>query len=237
MQTIKFAEVEHYKNKPVISLCPLGPGPFDINNICLLTNDNIIIVKKGKEHSFDLKDILQIEIKHKVLLLPAVSGGILMPLFLVGTFNNMGDLWVMMSLAFGGLMLLYYGLAGSDTLSITTKVKEYDIFILHPQKELRRFVDFVNTVGLSPFGPENYFCIVMDDYQWAVTQSAGKFAVLPEGKTLYGRNNLPQMTNRLAFLIDSPFAKGMRIDYVCNKDGQLLPTLFSDVPIGFLKPL
>lgn len=219
----------------MISYCHLRPEGGN-KYICLLTNKTLIVGIKGKDTIFPLADVNRVAIKRKVLLFHSIVGGILMPFCLLGVFSGMGDLWIMMSLAFGGLMLLYYGLAGTVTFCVNTNLKEYDFFIHMAHPGLIHFSKFVNEVVLSEHGYENYFCLVLSNEEWSMAIDS-KIVVIPkEGRVLVeGPDKLALGEEEKGFILDKPLENGMNIQYVKEGEGVIVPRIFTDIPISLLR--
>jgi len=160
-----------------------------------------------------------------------------MPLCLIATFNHLGDIWVMMSCAFGGLLLLYYGLAGKDTFTVYTPLKEYDFFIDSSYPGLLHFSTFLNEIILSENGYKHYFCLLLTDQEWNRARDTGFISVPKEGRPLQGINTIVVEEGYVGFILDSPFENALNIQFVSGEDRVMTPRIFTDIPIKMLKKM
>ncbi len=141
--------MQHYSH--ILAICYIEKDDDELNK-CSLSNEHVYIKRKGKSYSFELDQVNALLFKQKRLLFPLVVGGITGSLFLIAGFNFLINIWVAMIVGMAGMLLFYYGWIGSKTITIATKLKEYDIFINEPTPQLEGFVAMVNeyfTLGKS----------------------------------------------------------------------------------------
>ena len=127
----------------IIAICYIEKDK-DEQNKCSLSNEYLYITRKGKSYSFELDQVSSLVFKQKRLLFPLIVGGIVGSLFLIAGFNFLINIWVAMIVGLAGMLVFYYGWVGSKTLTITAKIKEYDIFINGATPPLEGFVAMVN---------------------------------------------------------------------------------------------
>ena len=109
-----------------------------------LTPDALLIQLRNRQvQRFERKSIKKLEIRHRILWLPLVLGGILTPFAVVALIKTTGAFWLLFILALVGLVLFYYGSSGSDSFTVTTPVKDYDYFIDRNKPHLKAFIHFV----------------------------------------------------------------------------------------------
>ena len=162
---------------PVIARCPMETGsPSEI----FLTTQGIVIRHGGKTKAhFGRSEIQSIRIRHRILWLPLVIGGIITPLALVALIKTFAAFWLLFLTVLAGLFLMYYGYTGTDALTISTRVKDYDFFVRSVTKHLRAFVKFAN-LQLREDDPNIYISVETDT--WEQMKNSG---LVPEGQTVY----------------------------------------------------
>lgn len=141
-------------NEPIIATSFLTKES-DLKNQCFLSRDTIFIKYRGKMEDFRLEYVNSIQFKHKMLMFPLIIGGIIAPLSGLALLNDFGNPWLLLSALIGGLLFVYLGYEGSPTLTISTKVKDYDFFIYQPTPSLKAFVKYARQ--LVYFGEKGYF--------------------------------------------------------------------------------
>ncbi|MTI22168.1 hypothetical protein E1176_14145 [Fulvivirga sp. RKSG066] len=144
----------HINQEPIIAtsyIARLG----DEKNRCFLSKKSLFIKYKGRLEQFDLSDIQELNFKHKLLLLPLILGGILAPFALLALLKDLGNPWLLLSGMVLGILLIYYGYDGTPTLSIATKVKEFDFFIKKPTPNLLAFSKYARQI--FTFGEKGSF--------------------------------------------------------------------------------
>ncbi|GAA0893176.1 hypothetical protein GCM10009122_28550 [Fulvivirga kasyanovii] len=132
----------YVEGQAVLAFCYIGKNG-DEKNICYLTKDNLLIKYKNRLESFDHEAIHGISFEHKMLLFPLVLGGIITPLSIHGLLNTYINPWLLLISMVTGLFLMYYGWEGSSSMTIKTKVKDYDFFIRQVSTNLKAFAGYV----------------------------------------------------------------------------------------------
>jgi len=127
----------------------------DNNNRCFLSKNTLFVKYRGKMEHYSLESVSDIQFKHKLILFPLIAGGVIAPLCLLALLNSIGNPWLLLSGMVAGLLMIYYGYEGTPTLSINSKIKEYDFFIKKPTPNLLAFVKYVRQI--YTFGPDGYF--------------------------------------------------------------------------------
>jgi len=124
----------------VIARCPLGSGA----EVFLTTHGVVIRDERRTWGQFGRSEILGLKIRHRILWLPLVLGGIITPLALVALIKTFASFWLLFATVLVGLFLMYYGYTGTDAFSVTTRLKDHDFFISAITPHLRAFVTFAN---------------------------------------------------------------------------------------------
>lgn len=152
-------------NSSPIALCYLD-RINDEKNVCHLYGDYLLVIHKGKRHLFNRDTLLDVNVKHKKLLFPLISGGIIGTFFLISAFNFSINIWISLTFTCLGFIALYFGWYGTTTFSVTTSIKEYDFYLHQVSKPVLAFSQFIkeyiitsNTDGIYfylPFSPEEW---------------------------------------------------------------------------------
>lgn len=223
------------KKEESIAYSYLTQPPHE-RQMILVGKTELIIRLKKHDKVFPLESILGLKTGQKILLFPTVVGGIVCPFFLIGAFNGLGNIWLMMTLAFSGLLALYYGLSGSDALILQTKVKDFDFFVDTINPHLNSFCTFYNKVimrGRLDF----YFCVKLDANQWKEAQMNGVIQIPEDGLPIYTIDEIQRDSDDLFFSIVSPFQNGYKIGFEQGDDKQIVPLLFSPVKTEHLRQI
>lgn len=149
----------------------------DNRNVCVLTTNALEVSTRGIKKTYLLSNIANIAIKQKKMLFPIIAGGIVGSLFFIASFNFVINLWLSLSLSGLGFVLFYYGWQGSPTISIKTKVKEYDHFINTVSQALHLFIEFINYEIIPSSNSELCFYIKLDNEDWVRQQQSEEIEV------------------------------------------------------------
>ena len=127
----------------LIAICYLEKEN-DKNNRCLLSEDFLTIVRKGRATTLDLKDIRYLSLESRKMMLPLIAGGAFSSLSVIaiakGLFNPWGILiWLMINLS-----LFYFGWVGYHVLSIGLQGFHRDFPLRSRGKNLNAFIVFTN---------------------------------------------------------------------------------------------
>ena len=218
----------HIKDEPIVAQCYLQKGS-DEANVCYLSQQHLFVRQFNRLHSFALESVLTIEFKHKLLLFPLIIGGIISPLALIALFNGILATWLMMGAFIGGLLILYYGVEGGNTLTIVTALKEYDFFIKAPSKNLKAFISFVLKYGKRGI-PIAYFFLITKQ-EWNVARQAGHLD-LKKAKELLED---PVVKEDMVTLRLEPLSAGIEVNYIYNKKELLVPSIKGALPVKDLQ--
>ena len=200
-------------NEAVLAYCYIGKQS-DTTNMCYLTKENLLVKYNGKISSFDHESILGIGFEHKFLLLPLVIGGILAPFSIHALLNTYISAWILLTLMSLGLLLLYYGWEGTSTLTIKTKVKDYDFFIKQPTANLKAFASYVeHFISTDPLA--RFFYFFRDRDAWLNEKLKGTLLV-DRPIPLYNRRHIQlekKRENEIILAID-PTVGDVQISFV-----------------------
>lgn len=101
----------------------------DDHTVFHLGTKKLSIIKKGETVSFYLKNIQNVSLELKKMILPILLGGTIAPLTFLDILKNGNNTWWAISVAFSALLLLYYGLRGRYQLKISLDYSEHHFFI------------------------------------------------------------------------------------------------------------
>ena len=123
----------------------------DRDNMVYVSHQHILVIRKGKRHTFRLDHLRSISTSTKKLLLPVLLGGIITPFAFVSFFVNLFLPWVHLVMILGGMALFYVGMMGMQELSIVSRGGEEHNFGLNRiSKNLIAFNEFINHSFLNP---------------------------------------------------------------------------------------
>ncbi len=211
-------------NEPIIAECPLEQG--SINKVCYLSFKKLFININGRIHKFELSHVSGFSFKKKLLLLPLILGGIITPLSLIALINDLLHVWTMLVSFMAGALLVYYGLEGRNTLSITTSIKEYDFFINPPSVNLKAFVDF--TAKIKHQKGEPRFYLECDE---ELFEDRNEVIDFKNGIEL--KENAEELIGENIFVLE-PLSADAQVTYREKPDGTLAPYLIGPVRKDFL---
>jgi len=118
----------------------------DEKNRCLLTNQSLIIISKGKTHIIGLEKIRSAQFSDKIFLLPIVLGGAFGPFFFIALFNHSIHPAISLSGFLISVLAFYLGIAGKRTFRIETENDVREIFLHSISPNLKEFVSFLNDI-------------------------------------------------------------------------------------------
>ncbi len=167
------------EGSPVIARCPLGQAKNPSSEV-FLTMGGIVVRQAGdKKEVFPREQIKNLMIRHRILWLPLVIGGIITPLALVALIKTFGAFWILLLIVLAGLFLMYYGYTGTEALTVSTTVKDYDFFISNTSPHLKAFVQFAGA-QLRNNDPLVYLAVPDAELQKFITDG-----VIPEGTQIF----------------------------------------------------
>ena len=166
------------EGEPVLAFCPLTDQD-EANNRIYLTDDSVILVRKGKSQVYPKKTVRNVLLRHRMFLIPIIAGGIMAPLAITAMISQIGYPWLLLLLMLGGFFLFYHGIQGGPAVSVFTNVKDYDTFIPAITPSLRSFVSYLTWQLKS-----------RDDFLYAflspeVKKKVISDGVIPRGTQLY----------------------------------------------------
>ena len=135
----------------------------DKDNKCMLTSERLMVVYKGKFHSFDRAHLKDLYFSRRRLLLPLIAGGVSAPLSLLAIFMNLYNPWPLMFVFFLGLALFYLGLQQHPVLTVKDTVKEHDFFLEELTANLKAFLSFARQ---AVFHGESLLYLVLPLEEW-----------------------------------------------------------------------
>ena len=218
----------------------------DDRNKCLMFEQGLRVVYKGKPHYFDLESIQRIRFYKKKLMAPYIIGSIIAPLTLVAIFKGFLDPWLMISLFVAALFAVYYGWVGGYSLTVELPKHNTDFLLNKVSVNLKSFVDFFNAYARDSKGlaksKERFLYHLIAEEQWvkedresdfvpATFEKDGfihtsTFAQLKESYLGHFKNE----KNILVLVIDPVLIKSeIKYEYVKMRE-DLLPHIFGSIP-------
>ena len=101
----------------------------DKNTSFHLGTKKLSITKNNKTEYFYLKDIRNVSLELKKMILPILLGGTIAPLTFLDILKTGNNTWWAISIAFGALLSLYYGWRGRYQLKISLDYAEHHFFV------------------------------------------------------------------------------------------------------------
>lgn len=209
----------HINKEAIIATSYIGKEGNE-NNRCYLSKESLFVRYKGKLEKFDLQEISDIRFKHKLFLMPIVVGGIIAPLCLLALVKAIGNPWLVLSGLVAGLLFIYYGYEGSPTLSILTRVKEYDFFIKKTTPNLLAFTKYARQI--FKFGESGaLFYLNLSAEDLLQLQDSGKIKIADHTPLLYYDEALRSQKPLQAIDVMQSHIRFQLIP----KEGRLIPTI------------
>ena len=141
-------------SNPVASVYLKRSG--DERNKMMLTDQNLVVVYKGREFAFDRKSYKGLEVGYKKYLFPLIVGGILLPLSFLAMAGNDFNPFFLILFLLTGFYLLYAGWSGSPVLTVLHEPKAFDFSLFHISDNLKAFIAFANAYMLTDEKPEEH---------------------------------------------------------------------------------
>jgi hypothetical protein len=116
----------------------------DQKNIAMVSDEHLMLVRKGKKNLYPLSKILSVNAEVKKSLLPLFVGGIFTPFALLSYFSNIFHPMVHLVATLLGLLLFYIGWLGRSALIIrlSGNIEEL-VFLPGISNNLRAFIDYL----------------------------------------------------------------------------------------------
>ncbi len=111
---------------------------------CRLTENYLHFQAGSKTETFELQFITAINLNRRKLLLPIVGGGIIATLGILAAFRYYNDIFLVLSIAFSGLLLIYYGYSGENVIVVEMKNFSHHFPVNRTGPNLAEFITFVN---------------------------------------------------------------------------------------------
>lgn len=217
-----------FEGEPVQALCYLSQEG-DIKNRAFLTDQSVIFSRKGRIYRYERGAIKSVSLRQRIFLMPIIAGGIMTPLAIVALINDMGNLWILLIMILTGMFLLYYGIVGGPAITITTSVKEYDIFLSFISPQVRSFVRYINWQLLSQ--DDNLYMEVSQE-MWKRIQQQGE---VPSGTKVYlHKRELGQSSGSKIIAIQA-HSQEIKLQFIHDpSDEKDTITLGQAVPVTFI---
>lgn len=151
---------------PILLVCYLK-AKADPNFQLILTHDKLIVVYKGKSQVFYRRNILNIELSKKKLIVPLVIGGIGTSMAIVamsmGWYHRQLNLFTI----FFFFAVMYYGFVGKDALELFEKGHSNVYLINKVLPSIRRFIGFFNSSqAFLQYTGQNFIYHLAEPKEW-----------------------------------------------------------------------
>ena len=209
-------------------------------NKCIISDNYLGVVVRGRKTIFPLADVSTIFSTQKKMLFPLVLGGIVAPFCLLAIWNQFFDPWLMLTFFIGGLYMAYYGWMGSCTLTIKTKLKEYDFFVNRVTSNLKAFMTYVNdSLPQYAHGEEaRKFYLRLRKEDWIKATEKGKISIRGSKQKLYTfrqERSAPEPPGFITLVVDPDKVPGEMRFLREQEDEEMFPYLFEDIPLSAVK--
>lgn len=145
----------------------------DERNRCWLTEKRLVVVFRGKKHSFERNHIKNIAFEQRRAWLPLMIGGIAAPLSLLALLLNLYNPLVLIGIFLPTLLLLYLGWLPYTVMAVHDAVKPHDFRLPSVSSNLRAFVHFINRMTLT--GNHHIYHVARAE-AWASAQASQQYA-------------------------------------------------------------
>jgi hypothetical protein len=220
-----------FEGEPVHALCYLSEEG-DLKNRAFLTEQSVILCRKGRIYRYERMAIKSVSLRQRIYLIPVIAGGIMTPLAIVALINDMGSLWILLILILSGMFLLYYGIVGGPAFTISTSVKEYDVFLSFISPPLRSFVRYINW-QLMKQDDKLYMQVPLEF--WKKIQQEG---TVPSGTKVYLHQRELRQQSGLKILAINAHSQEIKLNFMhdplVEKD---VITLGEAVPVTFIQEI
>lgn len=220
------------EGEAVLAFCYIGKEGDD-KNICYLTKENLLIRYKSRLSKFSHSEIQGMSFEHKILLFPLILGGIITPLSIHGLLNTFLNPWLLLTCMVSGLFLMYYGWDGSSTMTVKTKIKDYDFFIRQPSSNLKAFAEYVQHYISDDVNARRFYFIINKN-EWTNTKAAGLLNVKQPIHLYNWRDIHRERRNgdNIILAVD-PTENDIQITFQKTSDNKnLQPVISKNIPIG-----
>ncbi|UII29398.1 hypothetical protein LVD15_13490 [Fulvivirga maritima] len=223
----------HIGDEPVIAFCYLRKTN-DLKNACFLSKKHLFVKEKGILSPFPLESVQDTSFGHRLILLPLVIGGILTPLSLHALFHHYFNIWLLFSLAFIGVILIYYGIQGTNVFTVHTAIKNYDFFIPSSTVHLKSFSSYVRVYQRNKEALDFYYFIYPKQL-WQQAQKIGEF--IPDKPIrLYFNYQMKQVNMRHDEVVLSfPSGRAQVSFRNAANNEELIPVIHHKIPLEYIK--
>lgn len=118
--------------------------PDDPGNCLYLSDEEFVVALNNKYYHYNIEELQSLQWMNKILLLPMVSGGIMVSLSVFAYMNDVLHPWIFMPLLLIGFLLFYYGITGAPALVLTIKQHQEQYLFKKLNNFLPEFTDFIN---------------------------------------------------------------------------------------------
>lgn len=116
----------------------------DENNTCELTDQRLIVRRRGKVSEFPVEQVNSLQINQRRLLIPIIFSGIFTPLIAVGFFEGFFHPVIAALFIISGIFTFYLGWLGQQVLTIEHSQGHTDFPVHGTGRNLLAFINFTN---------------------------------------------------------------------------------------------
>jgi hypothetical protein len=136
---------EYFDQSKTIAFVYLLSNGDDKNKV-LVSNDLMLIIRKGGRKAIQLKEISGLRTENKKLLFPLILGGIITPFAFLSYFVNIFLPWFHLISVLLGMLLFYIGWAGRLSMTVVYKNgEELHYYLPAISKNLFAFIEYINS--------------------------------------------------------------------------------------------
>ena len=148
--------------------------PDDPGNCLYLSDEEFVVALNNKYYHYNIEDLHSLQWMNKFLLLPMISGGIMVSLSVFAYMNNVLHPWIFMPLLLTGFLLFYYGITGAPALVLTIRQHQDQYLLKKLDNFLPEFTDFINQYIVRRTLPDYYIHVPETQYTAAKTKDVLK---------------------------------------------------------------
>ncbi len=137
-------------------------GKGDVKNQCQLTENALIVIRKGKRETFDLRYISSVVLQNKKMLFPLIAGGILTPFSLLIHIANYFDPTILLIGFLTGMVFFYIGWNGQHVMTVHYNKMAFNFPLPFVSNNLKAFVEYFHEATEKGDQIRSWFYVVVD---------------------------------------------------------------------------
>lgn len=211
---------------------PIASCPIDIpekeNRQLSLFNGKFLVLLNGKAHHYETSQVKSVLLKEKVMLFPAVFGGIASPLALIAAFNGVGNPWLLLIIAFAGLLGLYFGFAGQKAIIVEGHSGSDHYFVFNPHPFLNSYLNLLNAY-LADQELSNYFYLSLTGKEFEMLEMDKKLDFTKGRKLIIQSLSDLDTDNKIIVPLSNPYENKLNIRYQFDENDEICSYLYGEL--------